>query len=326
MSNVPLPWQDSKWKTILRQKEQNQLPHAMLFVGMPGVGKKVFAEQFSHALLCSAPNEHGFACGQCKHCQLVAAGNHPDLFVIEPEAIGKAIKIDRVRELISQVAKTAQLSSHKVILIQPADAMNINAANALLKTLEEPTPSTIIILITEHASTLPATIRSRCQIVHFRVPEKAGAKTWLALHNIEKEKLDLLLHLTHGAPLKVLELVEKDELSFRENLFKEWCQFLQGKLDLIDISKKWSKLDIASVLQYLMSWLNDLILLSQIPDLTDIVNLDFLAELKAIASKYSTQQFYEFYDELLKAQTIISKHIALNQQLLLEGLLMRPFL
>lgn len=317
-----LPWQASTWQLIARQKSQNQLPHAMLFVGMPGVGKSIFADQLARSLLCTQPDVSGFACGCCRHCQLIDAGNHPDYFIVESEAEGKAIKIDQIRELISHASKTAQLSTYKIVRIQSADAMNINAANALLKTLEEPSPNTIILLLTEHLSSLPATIRSRCQIIHFRAPKKTVAQAWFASQDIPKDKLDLLLHLSHGAPLNVLNFLENDKLSFRENLFKEWCQFLKGKLDLIEVSVKWSKLDMTLILQYLISWLNDLILLNQIPNLNDIVNLDFYDELKLIASRYSINQFYKLYDELLKAQIFISKHIALNAQLLIEGLML----
>ncbi len=317
-----LPWHKSNWDVIIRQKRENQLPHAFLFAGMSGLGKRIFASQFSRFLLCSQPSENGIACGQCRHCLLIEAGNHPDRIIIEPESIGKSIKIDQIRELITRSNKTAQLANHKVIIIQPADVMNINAANALLKTLEEPTPSTIIILITEHFLSLPATIRSRCQIIPFRVPEVSVAKNWLSSHNIQNDQSTLLLHLAQGAPLKVLELNEGDELSFRKTLFDDWCQFLNANEVLLDVSKKWAKYDIFSVLNYLLSWVNDLICLNQASDFTDITNLDFSSELKSIALRYSIVDLYNSYDELIKSQRIISKHIALNSQLLIEGLLL----
>lgn len=317
------PWQEKNWTILQNQKEQGKLSHAFLFVGMEGIGKYFFAEQFAHFLLCQSLTDSKKACGVCRQCQLVSAGNHPDLITISPEEESQSIKIEQIRNLIDQVDKTPQIARYKVILIHPADAMNINAANALLKTLEEPASNTFLILVTHRLMALPATIRSRCQIIPFYPPKKELGMAWLEKQVEEKENLTLLLNLTDGAPLKVLKLIKEERLFFRKNLFKEFCQFLKGEMDLVELSTSWSKREIDQIIFSLRSWLFDLISLKQIEGVNDVINVDFNLALKAIAKGYSVKQLYVIYDELVKIQYWQGKKIALNPQLLLEGLLVK---
>lgn len=320
-SNLCLPWQEDYWHTLQTQHKINQLPHALLFVGMPGIGKANFAYQFARSLLCESGTESNRPCGQCRHCLLIKAGNHPDYIIIEPEEMGKAIKIDQIRTLIAYADKSAQLSLAKVIIINPADALNINAANALLKTLEEPSANTKIILVTSRLMSLPATIRSRCQIMHFRTPEKELSKRWLSEKGVGDDQLDLLLRLSHGAPLTVLDFIEKEELAFRREIFSAWLLYIQRKVDLIKLSSDWGKQNSLVIIKYLLSWTVDLVQLKQLDSASNIANIDFAENLKLIADQYSVEQLFCFYDELIKTQDILSKKIALNAQLLLEGLL-----
>ncbi len=317
------PWQQALWSFLQNQKQQNALSHAFLFVGMSGVGKGYFAKQFAHSLLCQAPTAFQSACGECHQCQLLTAGNHPDYRVIMPEEAGKAIKIDQIRDLIENIDKTPQISHKKVIIIQPSDAMNVNAANALLKTLEEPTSSTFFILVTDRLMSLPATIRSRCQIIHFQRPKKEEAKAWLKEKLDTQDHLDLLLNLAHGAPLKALELFDNQWLECRQSVFKDFCRFLQGDIDFTVLSSDWAKKETDALISFLTSWICDLISLKQISDFESVMNVDFIPSLKAIAKRYTIQQLYRIYDELLVLQNLQAKKIALNPQLLFEGVLVR---
>ena len=125
------PWQAALWQQLASRKQH---AHAYLLHGPVGIGKRALAERLRALLLCQAPV--GLApCGQCKGCHLLAAGTHPDSFVLEPEEVDKAIRVDQVRELVSFVVQTAQLGGRKVVLLEPVEAMNLNAANALLKSL-----------------------------------------------------------------------------------------------------------------------------------------------------------------------------------------------
>ena len=141
-----LPWQVDLWRQLAGRAQH---AHAYLLHGPAGIGKRLLAEQLMALLLCQRPVE-ARACGECKACQLLAAQTHPDHYVLEPEEVDKAIRVDQVRDLVGFVTQTAQLGGRKVILLEPAEAMNLNAANALLKSLEEPSGDTVLLLSLIH--------------------------------------------------------------------------------------------------------------------------------------------------------------------------------
>jgi len=136
-----LPWQAELWRQLAGR---TQHAHAYLLHGPGGIGKRQLAEQLMALLLCQRPVD-ATACGECKACQLLAAHTHPDHYILEPEEVDKAIRVDQVRDLVGFVTQTAQLGGRKVILLEPAEAMNLNAANALLKSLEEPSGDTVLL-------------------------------------------------------------------------------------------------------------------------------------------------------------------------------------
>src|SRR5690606_8384794 len=146
------------------------LPHAILLVGPQGIGLQALATAMGEYLICPLPFE-GHACGQCKACRLLQAGSHPDLNAIVAEGTGKTIKIDQIRAMMEFTATTAQQGGRRVILITPAEAMNRNASNALLKGLEEPGENCIFILVSEAPAQLLPTIRSRCRRFDVPLPE-----------------------------------------------------------------------------------------------------------------------------------------------------------
>lgn len=152
------PWQDALWQQLAGR---TQHAHAYLLHGPAGIGKRALAERLMARLLCQQPAGLD-ACGQCKSCYLLAAGTHPDNYILEPEEADKAIKVDQVRDLVSFVVQTAQLAGRKVVLVEPTESMNINAANALLKSLEEPSGQTVLLLISHQPSRLLPTVKSRC--------------------------------------------------------------------------------------------------------------------------------------------------------------------
>ena len=147
------PWQAALWQQLASRKQH---AHAYLLHGPAGIGKRALAERLRALLLCHAPVGLE-ACGQCKGCHLLAAGTHPDDFVLEPEEVDKAIRVDQVRELVSFVVQTAQLGGRKVVLLEPVEAMNLNAANALLKSLEEPSGNTVLLLVSHQPLLLAVT-------------------------------------------------------------------------------------------------------------------------------------------------------------------------
>ena len=129
-------------------------------------------------MLCNQV-DNGIACGQCSGCITLQAGSHPDFLSLQPEEKSKFIKVDQIRSLCESMAKTSQQGGWKVAVIFPAETMNIAASNALLKSLEEPEPNTLIILVSSRLSTIPMTIRSRCQIQSSAIPSTDIAQQWL---------------------------------------------------------------------------------------------------------------------------------------------------
>ncbi|HVS77194.1 MAG TPA: DNA polymerase III subunit delta', partial [Steroidobacteraceae bacterium] len=154
-----------------------RLPHALLIHEAPGAGGEWLAGWAARMVLCSNPAEA--PCGRCASCQRTAQEQHPDLTVVRPIEASTQIRIEQVRDLAAELALTAHQGGYKVGILSPADSMNRFAANALLKTLEEPPQGTLLILVASQPSRLPATILSRCQRVRVRAPEPAQAIAWL---------------------------------------------------------------------------------------------------------------------------------------------------
>lgn len=174
----PLPWQAAALDQLALRLEQNQLPHALLISGAEGLGKARFAESLAALMLCAAPLNYR-ACGRCDACQVARGGGHGDYRWLAPPPDKRAIGIDAVRAMLGFIQQTSGYGSHKVLAIVPAEAMTTAAANALLKTLEEPAGNSVLLLVSHRPSDLPATVRSRCQQVVLPTPTLDESLRWL---------------------------------------------------------------------------------------------------------------------------------------------------
>ena len=204
----PYPWHGDAWTALDASRRAGTLPHALLIAGAADIGKLRFARAFSALMLCA--DARGRACGHCRSCRLIAAGSHPDLMAIQPEERGKAIRIDAVRELREFCAGRPHQGGWRVILMEPADALNANAANALLKTLEEPGAQTLLMLVSAQPGLLPATVRSRCRLLRLPTPPGAQALPWLREQLPPETDAESLLRRAGGRPLRALALVSGD--------------------------------------------------------------------------------------------------------------------
>ncbi len=198
--SAPLPWHTAAWQRFNDQLGQQRLPHAILLAGAAHTGVEQLALALSRLLLCEAP-EQGLNCGHCHACELSASGNHGDFLWLTPEGSSRVIKIDQVRGAISLAYQTASFGRRKVIVLDPADRMNASAANALLKSLEEPAADTHLILTCSQLHALPATIRSRCQLVKLATPTEAESLDWLATVSGDRDASERLLQAAQGLPL-----------------------------------------------------------------------------------------------------------------------------
>jgi len=314
------PWTNELWDQLQRRHQQQRLPHALLLAGPQGLGKAEFARDLAQGLLCEQPDEKGAACEQCRACARFAAATHPDFLVVEPEEPGKAIKVDQIRELIRQFALASHQGGYRVAIVQPAEQMNLAAANSLLKTLEEPPAESLILLITANPSLLPATILSRCQRLDFIPPSHAQALDWLIKqHAMPQAKAEALLAVASDAPLNALTLEQDTTLAEREGLFRSFTAIAQGQNALAQLDP-WLKLALPTPINWLSSWINDLIRLKSGLPLA-LRNHDLREGLQNLAQRVDLQGLFELLDEL--NNLLRMQRSPLNMQLVMEGVLLR---
>ncbi|MDD2760173.1 MAG: DNA polymerase III subunit delta' [Methylomonas sp.] len=315
------PWQQEVWAYLQGYLEQQRIPQALLISGPSGIGKRHLANAFAASLMCRMPLVDHSACGHCQSCTLLAAQTHTDLLVVEPDEPGKAIGIDKIRQLIVKLALKPQFETSRVVIITPADQMNTASANAFLKCLEEPTERTCLILLTEKPSRLPATIRSRCQSVQCPPPDRKIAVTWLQQQGA-REDADLLLSLSLRAPLVAKAYSEQGLIGVRKAYFDVWVQLADGKQNIVAIAEQWQKaesLDLATLYRWMSSWVADTIKIAHGADTGSLQNPDFKKSLQALAERLELTGLYRFYDDLLMAQAQLGTQI--NKQLMLEQIL-----
>jgi DNA polymerase III subunit delta' len=317
------PWQQHQWQHLLSRKKSGSFPHALLFTGNAGIGKFDFASLLAKLLLCQN-NRGGVSCNECVSCNLIQAKTHPDLLFIQPEEKDKAIKIDQIREMVLALNNTSQQGGQQIAIISPADSMNHAAANALLKTLEEPNSNVIFILVTNKPSLLPKTIVSRCQKVFFNNSDKITAKNWLSGVVTADQNIDLLLSLTTNAPLQALKMINDGEVQQRTIFINKFCDFCAGNTRGVAFAADCSDIDIPIILKYLSSIIYDLLKLKADIN-TDIINIDIRNKLLALTSKFTNTKLHLLYKDLLQVSRYLDKKVNFNKQLVLENIFLRWF-
>ncbi len=316
-----LPWQERQWQLMLHGMQAGVLAHSYLFRGVPGVGKLRFAQAFAALLLCEASAKKGItqACGQCKGCELISAGTHPDFLMVEPDAPGKPIRIDRIRQVNEFARKTAQQGGRRVIIINPAQAMNINSANALLKSLEEPGSDTLFFLISARSGDMLATIRSRCQSLDFSTPPRAEGVQWLSEHVADQLVVDQLMSLTVNAPLLAYDMFDQGVLEERGKLINAMAGLFRGEQTPVELAKEWQSADLILLLDWLGSWLDDVVRFSLSADDQSIRNSDLTKMVRYLAGKSDVKNAITLRDGLIENRQLLLEGGNLNAQILLEG-------
>lgn len=334
-------WQAGLWRRVL--DSAGRMPHALLFAGPAGGGKRHFAEALAARVLCARPGPDGHACGTCEDCLWRIAGNHPDLIRVIPEADretpddapekpegGKAasrqIVIEQIRDLQQALTTGGHRGSQRVAIVDPAEAMNLYTANALLKLLEEPTTNVLFILISSSPKRLLPTIRSRCQTWAFPRPAGEQAARWL----VERKTPDAasLLAFAGGMPLAAAALAEGGGAAGRKRfvtdiaaipgkaplrLAGEWEAWLKGKESLA------AGFDMNTLVSWMQRWIADLSSLRLGGPLRF-----FPAEhdiLHRLADRMTIDSALACYNEINQARRV-AQH-PLNARLFLEDMLLR---
>lgn len=314
------PWHEKINQQLSNYISFDRLPHALLFVGPEGLGKKQFALDFAKKLLCGKSNA---PCNDCHACHLYHAASHPDLIVITPEGNSQTIKVDQIRAAIQSMNETT-LQSTRVVIIHPANKININAANALLKTLEEPASNNIIILISDQNLKIPATILSRCAKIFFKKPDRATALSWLELELKERSmNLELLLNLANGYPLKAKMLAENEIFAIRENLYKGLETLTKKNPNPLQYALEYQGYDLQLVIQLVLLFLQDMMRIKFANETHQLINIDYKDRIRQIAEIFSNQKLLNYLDFIKKIYGYALLNINLNRQLLLEDLFIR---
>jgi DNA polymerase-3 subunit delta' len=317
--NTLYPWLAEQWRTVTAARAQDRMPHALLLYGARGMGKNEFAGLLAQSLLCERPRQDWMPCERCAACRLYGAGSHPDFRDLCPQEEGKAIKIDQVRELALALALKSHGNAFKVGLIRPADAMNANAANSLLKTLEEPTDNTVLLLVSERPARLPATIRSRCQMLRFGAPSRADTLAWMA-EKVPQADAELLLGLAADAPLLALEMAGEGVLAERRLRFEQWVSVSTGREDPVAIAQEWARETGLRWLRWLHDWLTDMIRIRLAGPGAMLRNSDLRDELCRLAQANDCTTLFEQLDRTTRASRLVSSG-SINRQLLTEEIL-----
>ncbi len=239
------PWQQEILDKTLAIAAEGRLGHALCLVGPEKMGKLDVAQQLARALLCQSPKQNKQACGECRSCIFIKAGTHPDFLDITYEANEKTgklftnIVIDQIRRLSQWFSLTPQFGGAQVAIVHPADGMNYAACNALLKTLEEPSQNRFLILVTDKPGALPATIRSRCQRVQFRLPEPAQGLDWLKQRGYSADIAGPALGAARGHPGLALDWLEHGGLQLRRDVQADMNAVASNQMSPIELAQRW---------------------------------------------------------------------------------------
>ncbi len=306
------------------------MPHALLVHGRAGIGKVEFARALAASVLCEAPRE-GIACETCPSCHWFSQGNHPDFREILPEAAleeeegaeeaakpekakSLVIKIDQIRAVADFVALSTHRGGYRVLLVHPAEALHAAAANALLKTLEEPPPRTLIVMVSDQPARLLATIRSRCRLLDLATPPREDALAWL--RSEEVADAETVLAAAGGAPLLARDLAEPHQAELRKRVLNELSR--PGGADPLQFAAGMEKAAIEPLIYWMQTWIHDLVRMRLAGEARH--HRDFLPALKSRAQAADLESLFALDRELVSARALASH--PLNPRLVAEHLLM----
>ncbi|SDG28764.1 DNA polymerase III subunit delta' [Phytopseudomonas seleniipraecipitans] len=315
------PWQTALWQQLAGR---SQHAHAYLLHGPAGIGKRALAERLMALLLCKSPVALQ-PCGQCKSCHLLAAGSHPDNYVLEPEEADKPIKVDQVRALVNFVVQTAQLGGRKVILVEPTEAMNLNAANALLKSLEEPSGDTVLLLISHQPSRLLPTIKSRCVQQACPLPSERVSLEWLgeALPGTSEQEIRELLYLAAGSPLAAVRLQAQGVREQRALVVEGVKKLHKQQISVSQLAEGWKEVPLPLLFDWFCDWAHLILRYQLTQDEQGLGPTDMAKVVQYLAQKAPQSKVLSIQEWLLQQRQKVLGKANLNRVLLLEALLVQ---
>jgi DNA polymerase III subunit delta' len=308
---------------LLSALGQNRIPHAYLFSGMTGVGKRTIALALAKRINCTGEATPFDACNRCPSCLKVDHKNHPDIAFLEPE--GQFIRIKAIRDLQAQMQYSPLEGKYRVIIIDDADKMNITSANALLKTLEEPAPGNLLILITGNPHGLPRTILSRCQQVRFFPLNREDIISYLGKHHSWKETDAAMIAGASGGSLaKAIEMVKGDYKTFRDRTLDDLIAIHDNKLlKLLSFTADFGKdrEDITQKLDVIRSCYRDALVYRETGREDPLINRDRMDVIAALSRRFDGRDLLEHLRAVGSALQAIDQNA--NKALTLEAMMFK---
>lgn len=319
---MPLPWHQGVWSQLQQASKANRMPHALLLHGVEGLGKFELAKWLAYSLLCEISSRGAATelqpCTQCASCKLFIAGSHPDFVLITPEEDKTQISVEQIRDASDKLTKTSGRMGYRVAIVEPAHQLTTAAANALLKTLEEPGARTAIILVTSQRGAMLPTIRSRCQQLGVTIPSVTVAQNWLQTQIGKTVPADIL-GFANQAPLRVLQLAQG---SF-DGMQKAMTPALNSlsSADVTQLASDWADEHLGDRLNWLDYWLTQRIR-HEIYGNDDPVTLNVRsASLHGAAQVLNISVLFQALDKLRELKARL-RRTALQKELAVESVLL----
>lgn len=301
MSFNDIKGQDRAVSFLKNSIARRRIANAYIFCGPEGVGKRLAALNFAKAINCPTPIDAA-GCDACPSCAKINSLNHPDVFLATPEKAGGSVKIDDIRAVIEDVGLKPYEAKKKVYIIDEANSLTEEAANALLKTLEEPSADAALILIAENPAELLPTIRSRCQVVKFFAIDSAVVKEILIKgHGLDEVIAHILANISCGRMSQALHFKEGAFFKKREDVISALSANTFSDLDF----DKTSKIDLKALLDIMLTWYRDILVMKTLD--RSVVNIDKIELISRASGKIS----FDKLDNVIKQ--IISTRIYLDQ-------------
>jgi DNA polymerase-3 subunit delta' len=298
--------------------------HAYLFAGPEGIGRRTLALRLAQALNCPSPLAPGEPCRTCRTCRQIDQMQHPDLAVVQSEQAGATLKVDQIRELQRSLSLAPYEARYRVAILLRFEEANLNAANALLKTLEEPPPQVVFILTAESAERLPPTIVSRCEVLRLRpIPVEDVRQALQDRWGLDRLKAEFLAHLSAGRPGYALSLASQPEwLKKRHDWLEDHHRLLRAtRVDRFSYAESLAK-DKDNLRLFILTWLSlwrDVLVHASGAG-ARIENIDLQAEIAELASQLGRDRAYQTVRSLLRTLDLLDRNV--NTRLAIDVLML----
>ncbi|HEY2462925.1 MAG TPA: DNA polymerase III subunit delta' [Steroidobacteraceae bacterium] len=315
LSADSLPWLKDAQQRMRAAFQAGRLPHSLLLLSAPGLGAEQLANWSTALALCESSGER--PCDACASCRLLRSDTHPDVHGVRLEDEAQQIKVDQVRELIESLTLKSYRGGYKVGVIEGAEALNANGANAFLKTLEEPAPRTMLIMIARPNHRLPATIASRCLRLSLRPPPADAAIAWLNANSAATAPWSAALALAGGAPLLAMQLDAEGLSTIDADMRQSIAELSEGSVDITLLAERWLRSNPGMRITWLENWITQRVR-AALGGLTSHQTAEPV-RLPGALLKPKIRALFELLDAARDVRRLAST--GMNQQLALEALL-----